>query len=64
MIVTKKYINQLREKSFLNISEDLEKLILEEFGSEPIDEYRRVYEYTEQDIYEHIRKMIQAKQNT
>lgn len=61
MIVTKKYINQLREKSFLNISEDLEKSILEEFGSAPIDEYGRVYEYTEQDIYEHIRKMIQAK---
>lgn len=28
MIVTKKYIEDLREKSFLNISDDMEKLIM------------------------------------
>lgn len=61
MIVTKKYINDLRKKSFLNISEDMENLILDKFGQEPIDEEGNVYDYTEQDIYEQIRKMLQAK---
>ncbi|AGK97706.1 hypothetical protein [Clostridium pasteurianum] len=59
MIVTKKYIQDLREKSFLNISEIMEKLILEKFGKEPKpDENGHIYEYTEQDIFEQIRKMI------
>ncbi|UZW12989.1 hypothetical protein OSC52_14150 [Clostridium pasteurianum] len=35
MIVTKKYINDLREHSFLNISKDMEIFILEKFGKEP-----------------------------
>lgn len=60
MIVTKKYINNLREKSFLNISKEMEKVILERLGKEAsTDENGYVYEYTEQDIYEQIRKIIQ-----
>jgi len=59
MVVTKKYINDLRKKSFLIISEDMEKLILEKFGKKTdIDEEGNYHEYTEQDIWEHIRKMI------
>lgn len=62
MIVTKKYIHDLREKSFLKISEDMEKVILEEFGkAQAQDEDGRIYDYTEQDIWEHIRTMIQNK---
>ncbi|AJA49805.1 hypothetical protein CPAST_c37670 [Clostridium pasteurianum DSM 525 = ATCC 6013] len=62
MIVTKKYINDLREHSFLNISKDMEIFILEKFGKEPeADEEGYVYEYTEQDIYEQIRKILRAK---
>lgn len=59
MIVTRKYIQELREKSFMIISEDAEKLILEKFGEQPEsddDQYR--HEYTEQDVYEQIRKML------
>lgn len=55
MIVTKKYIQELREKSFMNISEDAEKLILERFGKHPGEDNN---EYTEQDISEQIRKII------
>jgi hypothetical protein len=58
MLVTKKYIQDLREKSFLNISEDMEKLILKKFGKEPEPDDGCIYEYTEQDIWEQIRKMI------
>lgn len=49
MIVTKKYIKNLREKSFLKISADMERKILEKFGKQP-KPYGNVYEYTEQDI--------------
>ena len=58
MIVTKKYINDLRENSFLNISEDMENLILDKFGK---NSSSNDYEYTEQDIYEQIRKLLECK---
>jgi hypothetical protein len=59
MIVTKKYIQDLRKHSFLHISKDMEKLILEQFGKEPEpDKDGHINEYTEQDIWEQIRKMI------
>ena len=59
MIVTRKYLKDLREKSFMEISPDMEKLILEKFGKEPEpddDGYRHTY--PEQDIFEQIRKMV------
>jgi len=59
MIVTKEYIDNLREKSFMKISADTEKLILQKFGStigDETDDYQHTY--TEQDISEQIRKMI------
>ena len=59
MIVTKKYIRDLREKSFLNISEETEKRILEKLGKEPgLDDDGHIQTYTDQDLYEQIRKMI------
>lgn len=59
MIVTKKYIRNLREKSFMEISEETEKRILEQFGKEPEpDEDGCKHTYTEQDLYEQIRKII------
>lgn len=59
MIVTKKYINNLREKSFLNISKKQEILILKMFGEEPEpDENGHFYTFSEQDIYEGIRKIL------
>lgn len=59
MIVTKKYIRDLREKSFLDISKETEKRILEKFGKEPgPDDDGFEHTYTEQDLWEQIRKMI------
>lgn len=59
MIVTSKYINNLREKSFMKITADTEQLILEKFGPGiEIDDDGRQQTYTEQDIIEQIRKMI------
>ncbi|MBX4266308.1 hypothetical protein [Clostridium estertheticum] len=59
MIVTKKYLHNLRDKNLVSISEIAEKLILEAFGKDPEpDEEGRVHIYTEQDILENIRKFI------
>ena len=62
MIVTKKYLNNLREKNFMSITEASEKLILEAFGEElEADEEGRIHTYTEQDILENIRKINMEK---
>lgn len=60
MIITKKYIRGLRERSFMEISPDAEKLLLEKLGQEPgEDDEGHPYSYTEQDIWEQARKIIQ-----
>lgn len=60
MIATKKYIKDLREKHFIKISAAAEKIILETLGKDPeSDEYGHRYYYTEQDIWEQMRKIIQ-----
>lgn len=61
MIATKKYIRDLREKSFINISATAEKLILETLGKDPEpDEYGHKYCYTEQDLWKQTSKIIQS----
>ncbi|HZK85260.1 MAG TPA: hypothetical protein VFC58_11390 [Desulfosporosinus sp.] len=61
MIVTKEYIQSLRENSFLQISEEIEKRILEKLGKEPgPDDEGHIQTYTEQDLWEQIRKMIRS----
>lgn len=56
MILTKKDIRNLREKSFLRITAEQEAAILERFGSEPGDGNV----WSEQDIHEQVRKMLQG----
>lgn len=59
MIVTKKYIKDLREKSYLNISKEDEILILQMYGQEPEpDQNGHIFSFTEQDIAEGIRKIL------
>lgn len=60
MIATKKYIKDLREKHFVKISATAEKLILETLGKEPWEDVNGdIHYYTEQDIWEQARKIIQ-----
>jgi hypothetical protein len=62
MIATKKYIRDLRERSFIDISEETEKRILEKLGKEPgLDDDGHMQTYTEQDLWEQIRKMIRNR---
>ena len=52
MTADKAFIEYLRERYQINIPKDLEDFVLEEYGYDPFP-----YEYTEQDLYEQIRKL-------
>lgn len=52
MIVDKKYIEKLRKEYWFPIDESLERCLLNEYGEEPFP-----YEWSEQDLYEQIRKI-------
>ena len=55
-------INAVNISEYSKISEDMENAILEKFGKTPeADEDGSVYQYTEEDIWEQIRKMLQNK---
>lgn len=52
MTADKAFIEYLRKSYQLNIPDELEAYLLQEFGEEPFP-----YEYSEQDLYEQIRKL-------
>ena len=58
----KKYIKDLREKSFIDVSVKAEKLILERFGKNGCceDDEGRIHAFSDQDIWEQCRKIIEA----
>lgn len=53
MIATRAMVNSLRVHGRQRIDRELEALILQQFGTEPLP-----YEYSEQDLHEQIRKLI------
>lgn len=53
MVVTSEMIQDLRIHARKKINEELEALILDQLGSEPYP-----HTYSEQDIYEQMRKII------
>jgi len=53
MTATPRLVRRLREDYRLRIDEELERLILERFGTEPTP-----YTYSEQDLWEQIRKLV------
>lgn len=61
MVVTKKYI---KDKSFLNISKEDEILILQIYGQESeLDENSYLHIFTQQDIWEGIRKILRKSKS-
>jgi len=58
MIATKRFINHLRHKCRIDIDETLERYILSIYESEPFP-----YVWTEQDLYEQIRKLADSYNN-
>lgn len=59
MVATTKMIQDLRIHGRKKINSELEAIILEQLGSEPYP-----YTYSEQDIYEQMRKIIQKYNET
>lgn len=58
MIMTKKKLRNLCESMHWWISPELESKILADFGEEPIP-----YEWSEQDLFEQIRKLVSHEQS-
>ncbi len=58
MILNKKSLKNYLENMRISIPQSLEKELLDDYGHHVIDDEGRIREYTEQDIYEQIRKRL------
>ncbi len=58
MLLTKKRLSTILENLRLRVPADLEKELLDEYGNLATDDEGHVFEYTEQDIYEQLRKKL------
>ncbi len=58
MLLTKKKLNLMLENLRVSIPTDLEKELLDQYGNLATDDAGHVFEYTEQDIYEQLRKIL------
>ena len=58
MLLTKKGLRTILENLRLRVPADLEKELLDEYGNLATDDEGHVFEYTEQDIYEQLRKKL------
>ena len=62
MLLTKKRLTAILEDLRLRIPAELEKELLDEYGNLATDDAGHVIEYTEQDIYEQLRKKLRPKE--
>jgi len=58
MLLTKKGLNTILENLRVRIPAELEKELLDEYGNLANDDAGHIFEYTEQDIYEQLRKKL------
>jgi len=59
MLLTRRILNQiLRGWRIWYVPAELKKELLEEFGNPCIDDEGHLHDYTEQDICEHMRKIL------
>lgn len=58
MLLTRKRLKNLLENLRVSIPSIREKQLLEEYGKDFIDEQGYHHDFTEQDIYEQIRKLV------
>ena len=64
MLLTKKDLKEYQENMRVYIPEELEKELLNIYGTLEPDEEGRYCEFTEQDIYEQLRKIILDKKKS
>ena len=62
MLLTKKRLSTILEDLRVRIPAELEKELLDEYGNLATDDVGHVIEYTEQDIYEQLRKKLRPYQ--
>jgi len=60
MILTKNYLKKFQESMRISLPDNVEKNLLKEYGQPVVDDDGHIFEYTEQDIYEQIRKVVQG----
>ncbi len=58
MLLTKKLLKEYLESVRIAIPESLKAVLLQEYGYYEIDDEGHPYVYTEQDIYEQLRKRV------
>ena len=59
MLLTRKLLDEYLDGHFITIPEELKKELLETLGTQPYDEHGRPLQYSEQDIFEQVRKAVQ-----
>jgi hypothetical protein len=62
MLLTKKRLNTILAGLRVRIPAAMEKQLLAEYGQPPADDRSHVFEYTEQDISEQLRKRLRSYQ--
>ncbi len=60
MLLTKKGLRTILENMRVRVPAELEKELLDEYGNLVTDDEGHVLEYTEQDIYEQLRKKLRS----
>jgi len=60
MLLTRKELKRFLWSLRISIPAELEKELLDEYGNFVTDDEGHVFEYTEQDIYEQLRKRLRA----
>jgi hypothetical protein len=58
MLLTKKRLSTILDNLRVRVPAELEKELLDEYGKLATDDEGHVFEYTEQDIYEQLRKKL------
>ena len=59
MVLTKKYLEEYQNNTRKKIPDTVKKELLLELGQPFIDDDGHVNEYSEQDLFEHVRKAFQ-----
>jgi DNA-binding transcriptional regulator/RsmH inhibitor MraZ len=63
MMLTKQKLNKVLRNYRVHVPSELKKELLEQYGNTVITEDGRTIEYSEQDIYEHLRKIVRSHEN-
>jgi hypothetical protein len=62
MLLTKKGLRTILESVRIRVPTELERELLDEYGNPETDDEGHVFEYTEQDISEQLRKKLRPYQ--